>query len=107
MLKPDLLLLTATELEKLLSNGSLTSLQIVEQYLEQISKYNGYLHAMISTAPRDLLLTRAKFLDDERVRGSILGPLHGIPIIVKVGTSYTELWEPLLTEQTGQHCHPS
>jgi amidase len=80
--------LTATvgDVQQLLENGSTTSVEVVEMYLEQIAKYNHAgpkLNALISVAPRHLALERALFLDAERVAGRARGPLHGIPFIVK------------------------
>ncbi|KAJ5162975.1 Amidase [Penicillium coprophilum] len=74
---------TAASLQERLSNGFITSKDIVEQYLGQIERYNGYLKAVIATTPEDLLYQRASELDSERASGSVRGPLHGIPILVK------------------------
>ncbi|KAJ8125094.1 hypothetical protein O1611_g8546 [Lasiodiplodia mahajangana] len=79
----NVLTATVTELEYLLNNGALTSEVIVTEYLKQIEKHNDYLHAVIATAPRDLLLERARFLDKERASQRVLGPLHGIPLLLK------------------------
>ena len=37
----------------------------------------------LPSPPEDLLTRAAEKLDDERARGSVRGPLHGIPILVK------------------------
>lgn len=74
---------TAQELQSLLSRGSTTSGQIVETYLNQIEKHNERLKAIISIAPRDSLFAQAQKLDDERNKGNLRGPLHGLPIVVK------------------------
>lgn len=81
----DVLTIDAQGLQKLLENGDVTSLDLVGQYLAQIEKHDGKLHAMIQTTPKDLLEATAKSLDQERAAGRIRGPLHGIPILVKVG----------------------
>ncbi|KAI0141615.1 putative glutamyl-tRNA amidotransferase subunit A [Xylariaceae sp. FL1272] len=78
---------TATDLEDLLNKGEATSEQIVLEYLRQIETYNGYLHAVISIAPREILLARSRQLDEERSGGKIRGPLHGIPILIKDNTN--------------------
>lgn len=82
-LKFDPVTATASELRSRLDGGSLTSVDLVQTYLLQISAYNHKLHAVIQTAPRDLLLKRAVALDAERNNGKPCGPLHGIPILVK------------------------
>ncbi|RFU76890.1 amidase family [Trichoderma arundinaceum] len=83
----NLLTATASELEAKLANNSVNSRQLVKLYLNQISQYNGYLKAVLAVAPEDLLDNTAAKLDAERAEGRIRGPLHGIPIIVKVPTS--------------------
>lgn len=80
----DLLTIDAKGLQSLLANGELTSLDLVRQCLAQIQKHDGYLHAMIKTTPIQILEKTAKSLDQERAVGILRGPLHGIPILVKV-----------------------
>jgi len=83
----DLLRLTATELQELLQKNELTSVDLVKQVLGQIESHNEKglgLKAMLSMAPTRLLLDTASKLDAERAEGHTRGPLHGIPIIVKV-----------------------
>ncbi len=77
--------LTATieELQHLLSTRSVDSQHLVKIYLAQIERHDGYLRAVINTAPKNLLLQRAKMLDQEREYGKIRGPVHGIPLLVK------------------------
>ncbi|KAI9833738.1 MAG: hypothetical protein M1819_003471 [Sarea resinae] len=82
----DILKATATDLRASLENGELTSVQIVTRCLEQIEKHNRAglgLRAVISAAPRDIVIAQAEQLDLERANGKLRGPLHGIPIIVK------------------------
>jgi amidase len=78
---------TASELQDHLKVETLTSVEIIATYLTQIEKHNharAKLNAMISVAPRELVLKAAEKLDHERKAGKIRGPLHGLPIIVKV-----------------------
>jgi Asp-tRNA(Asn)/Glu-tRNA(Gln) amidotransferase A subunit family amidase len=82
----DLLIVTGTELQQLLSNGSITSAGLVTAYLDQIERenHNGLkLNAMISITPYNVLQQIARDLDIEREQGVIRSPLHGIPITVK------------------------
>lgn len=41
------------------------------------------MRALISVAPKHEVLKIARKLDDERARGKVRGPLHGIPIVLK------------------------
>ncbi|KAK2737896.1 hypothetical protein FQN57_007347 [Myotisia sp. PD_48] len=79
----SLLTTDAKYLAELLSKGSLTSEQLIESCLEQISTHDGYLRAMISVPPKEALYTIAATLDGERKAGKARSPLHGIPIILK------------------------
>lgn len=82
----NVLTATAQELQQRLSDGLVTSLDLVQLYLTQIEKHNHQglkLHAVISTAPPNLLTQQAKRLDSERASGHVRSSLHGIPILVK------------------------
>jgi amidase len=83
----DLLTATAADLRKLLEAGEITSVDLVNLYLNQITKHNHQglaLNAIISTAPLDSLLDEATALDAERAKTGPRSRLHGIPIILKV-----------------------
>ncbi len=69
------------DLQRALALGQVTSRQLVEAYLERIHRLNPQLHAAIVTSPD--ALAEAERLDQERARGDVRGPLHGIPISVK------------------------
>jgi amidase len=82
----DPLVVSAFELSELLNAQAISCVEIVELYLHQIEQHNRrgrQLRALISVAPKHELLKIAKKLDDERLRGKIRGPLHGIPIVLK------------------------
>ena len=84
----NVLTTTASELQDRLRAGTLTSVEIITTYLTQIEKHNhvgAKLNAMISVGPRESVLEAAEKLDRERGAGKLRGPLHGLPIIVKVG----------------------
>lgn len=100
--KVDVLKATVSDLRSLLESGTVTSLDLVDIYLAQIEKHDrkgANLHAMVSLMHRNHLDELAKKLDDERSSGVVRGPLHGIPIIVKVratmGWSCALLADPL------------
>lgn len=82
----DVLTTTITNLQDLLQSRQTTSVDIVEAHLAQIEKHNKAglgLRAIISTAPRHIVLARAAELDRERANGNVRSALHGIPIILK------------------------
>jgi amidase len=84
----DVLTADVKTLQVLLQKGNLNSLALVESYLAQIQRHDAYLHAMIQIRPLELLKNTARGLDQERQAGNLRGPLHGIPIIIKVEDTY-------------------
>lgn len=83
----DLLRLTASDIQSSLSTGKVSSVELVEAYLEQISSHDGYLHAMIDVAPKKQLLQRAEEMDAERIKGFLRSKLHGVPILIKASST--------------------
>lgn len=73
---------TASDLQADLRNGKIKSTQVVEEYHRAIIAHNGVLNAVWELAPG--ALQRAEELDMSREEGQFLGPLHGIPILIKV-----------------------
>ena len=72
------------ELQAALESGELTSVKLVEFYLERIAAYDQagpQLNALIHVNPR--AAEEAEALDAERAAAGPRGPLHGIPIVVK------------------------
>jgi amidase len=81
---PSVLDATIPELQQAMDAGRLTSLELVEIYLARIEAYdrNGArLNAILRINPR--ARAEAAALDQERARGAVRGPLHGIPVILK------------------------
>jgi amidase len=83
----DVLTATASERQELLKAGALTCVEKITTYLAQVEKHNhagAKLNAMISVAPRELVLKAVRKLDHERVNGKLRSTLHELPIIVKM-----------------------
>lgn len=84
---PAVVDLSITDALALLESGATTSVALTQQYLDRIAAYDDPygdqpgLAAVIRTNP-DALATAAE-LDAERAEGTLRGPLHGIPILVK------------------------
>ena len=73
-----------TELQQLFLAEKMTSQEIVSLYLEQIEridKQGPKINAILEINPE--AMEQAKQLDEERQKGQLRGPLHGIPIILK------------------------
>jgi amidase len=69
------------ELRSALSQGRITSRELVTQYLTRIALYENRLHAVMTVNPK--ALDEADERDRERSQGRLRGPLHGIPIALK------------------------
>ncbi|TVY68644.1 putative amidase, partial [Lachnellula suecica] len=74
------------QLQQAMSNGTLTSVQMVLCYLKRVYQTDEYIQAVMEINPD--MLDIAEALDIERSQGHVRGPLHGIPFLVKdnIGT---------------------
>ena len=72
---------TIPQLQAMMASGQLTSKGLVMGYLDRIQSLNQLLHSVIETNPNAVSI--AQHLDNERRRGHVRGPLHGIPVLVK------------------------
>src|SRR5438094_4486136 len=72
---------TIPQLQAAMTNGQLTSRDLVLGYVQRIQSLNPTLHAVIETNPNAVAI--ATSLDNERKAGHVRGPLHGIPLLVK------------------------
>ncbi|CZR55425.1 related to glu/asp-tRNA amidotransferase subunit A [Phialocephala subalpina] len=77
----DLLGATAQDIQELLTAGTVSSVQLVDKYIDQINTHDGYLRAVLEISPS--ARKHAESLDNERRNGVIRGPLHGVPILLK------------------------
>lgn len=73
--------LNIPELQKVMDEGKLTSVQLTQFYLQQIEKKNPEINAIIGILPN--ALANAEMLDRERAKGIYRSDMHGIPIVVK------------------------
>lgn len=64
-----------------LAAGKTTAVAVTEAYMARIKAYDGPLHGVIAVAPdaRD----QAAASDKRRASGQVLGPLDGVPILLK------------------------
>lgn len=76
---------TVARIHAAFAGGALTATQLVRAYLARIEAYDRHgpqLRALLTVHPR--ALEHAARLDEEYARGKrLLGPLHGIPVILK------------------------
>jgi amidase len=72
---------TATDIQRAMDRGALTSEQLVNLSLARIKAYEPNLNAIITLNPD--ALDEARHLDRERRSKGPRSPLHGVPIVVK------------------------
>ena len=80
----DVMEKSVRELGAALDAGEVTSVELVDGYLARIAAFDQYgptLNAMIAINPN--AREEAAALDAERAAGSVRGPLHGVPVVVK------------------------
>ena len=83
---------TITDLQRVMSEGRFTALDLTRAYLARITAYDQQgpaLNAMIRVNPaaeRDAIA-----MDAERRAGKVRGPLHGIPVIIKDNYSTADM----------------
>jgi amidase len=76
--------LTVLELQQKMSSGEMTAQSLLEAYLErieQLDRHGPCINAVIELNPDAFAI--AEELDRERQAGSLRGPLHGIPVLIK------------------------
>ena len=78
----DLCYISATELGQRIANGSVSSLDATEAYLERIARLDGS-YASYITVTADRARADARRADAEIAAGNRRGPLHGVPVAVK------------------------
>jgi amidase len=73
---------TVPEIQALMADGQLSSEQLTLAYLARIQRYDeGRLNTVMELNPEALMI--AQKLDAERAAGTVHGPLHGIPVLLK------------------------
>ena len=95
--------LTAADVQAAFARGDLTCEALTQAYLDRIGLYNPRYVALITI--NDNALRDAREIDRRRARGEPLGPLAGVPVIVKdtmdmAGFPTTGGWR-LLSERAG------
>src|SRR5918999_4466196 len=78
----DLHLLSATDAARLIRDGVLSSAQLIEAYLARIREVDAQVQAW-TILDEDYALAQARALDELRLSGQAIGPLHGVPVAVK------------------------
>src|SRR5829696_136536 len=77
----DLITKPLTTIAQLIKRREVSPVQVAEAHLDQISRLNPALNAIVTLAPD--VIERAKIAEDAVMRGDDPGVLHGVPITIK------------------------
>ena len=77
----ELLFKPAYEIARMIRERQVSSVEVLEAYLNQISQHNSKLNAICTI--NDKALETAKQADEALVKGESWGLLHGVPITIK------------------------
>jgi amidase len=73
---------SAVMIAEAIRTGMITAREALELFLARVDKLNGSINAIV-VQDRSRAQERAAAADAARARGSLLGPLHGVPMTVK------------------------
>jgi len=73
---------SAIDAAKLIRQGRVGSRELTRRMLERIRRFNPELNAVVNVLS-DQALAQARQADEAQAHGDPLGPLHGVPILVK------------------------
>jgi Asp-tRNA(Asn)/Glu-tRNA(Gln) amidotransferase A subunit family amidase len=99
----DLTTLTVDRIQEGFKAGLFTAESLTQACLRQIDIFNGHYNAIIFR--NESALADARAIDERRLAGEVLGPLAGVPVVIKdpmdmVGFPTTAGWS-LLYSKTG------
>jgi Asp-tRNA(Asn)/Glu-tRNA(Gln) amidotransferase A subunit family amidase len=105
----DLIELTLARAQAAFAEASLSSEVLTRLFLERIAALNPIYNAIIFLNPE--ALSDARAIDERRAAGAMLGPLAGVPVVVKdtmdmVGFPTTAGWRPLHGKSGGVDLMP-
>ncbi|MCB4455392.1 amidase family protein [Leisingera sp. McT4-56] len=83
MTQPDIWQLSAAELTSLTRTGGLSAETAVQASIDRMNAVNPALNAVVEDLSAEAL-ERARALDKARADGAKPGPLHGVPVTIKI-----------------------
>ena len=75
--------LSAVEISRLTRAGDISVEQIIQSHVDRMARVNPQLNAVVEDLS-EAALERARLLDVKRAAGGKLGPLHGVPVTIKI-----------------------
>ncbi|MEL0099983.1 MAG: amidase family protein, partial [Opitutae bacterium] len=62
--------------------GELSVSELARKLIEYVKEVDGEICALTNFNPEQVLI-QAQFLDNNKATGEALGPLHGVPVVLK------------------------
>ena len=78
----ELIKLTAAQMAKAVADGEVSAVELAQAHLDRIAQTDGQVNAFLHVAPESALAA-AQAVDDQRKSGQPLGPLAGVPLVLK------------------------
>ena len=75
--------LSATDLARAIRDKSASAVEATQSVLDRIADVNPRINALVDLMPEEALATAAA-ADRALARGEAVGPLHGVPVSIKV-----------------------
>ena len=85
--------LDATALATLLHKGEVSARDVTEVSLARIDAMDRDLNAFV-TADATAARAQARALDEHRAAGGVCGPLHGLPVAIKIKATKVPAFKP-------------
>jgi amidase len=80
--RDDLDFASAGDAARMIREGKVGSRELTARMLDRIARFNPTINAVVNVLAEEALAD-ARRADDLRARGNKLGPLHGVPIVIK------------------------
>lgn len=97
---------SASKLTQAIKNQELTAVQVLKATYKRIQQHNTTINAIVELRTFEDALKEAKAKDDLLKKGTLLGPLHGLPMTVKdsynVKGMVSTNGNPMLTKNVAQ-----
>jgi len=79
----DICFMPAAEMARRIRNGDLSCREAMEAHMAMIERVNPKVNAIVTRAPLEQVIDRARSADEALAHGEQVGPLHGLPIAHK------------------------
>ena len=78
----DLITMTAAQMARAVADGELSAVELAQAHLDRIDLTDVAVRAFLHVAP-EAALAAARKVDEQRAAGQPLGPLAGVPLVLK------------------------